>query len=81
MARIDWKEEVRLGKPKEWQLCFQWCEYIYEDEDDTSEFGYRFIWRRPDGSLPHRSRTIVTPCSRTIVSCGNYCSPRDVIAR
>lgn len=51
MARIDWKEEVRLGKPNDWQLCFQWCEYIYENEDDERQMGYRFIWRRPNGSL------------------------------
>ena len=28
---------------KDWKLCFQWCQYIYEN--GTSEFGYRFIWR------------------------------------
>ena len=33
----------------EWNLCFQWCQYIYED--GTNEHGYRFIWRRPDGTL------------------------------
>lgn len=27
----------------DWKLCFQWCEYVYED--GTNEFGYRFIWR------------------------------------
>lgn len=32
-----------------WKLCFQWCEYVYED--GGLEKGYRFIWRRPDGSL------------------------------
>lgn len=51
MARIDYKKEVRLGQPNDWQLCFQWCEYIYENEENEREFGYRFIWRRPDGSL------------------------------
>ncbi len=30
-------------------LCFQWCQYIYED--GTSEHGYRFIWRRENGHL------------------------------
>lgn len=30
-------------------LCFQWCQYIYED--GTSEHGYRFIWRRRNGNL------------------------------
>ncbi len=32
-----------------WNLCFQWCLYVYED--GTNENGYRFIYRRPDGSL------------------------------
>jgi hypothetical protein len=31
------------------QLCFQWCRYVYLD--GALEEGYRFIWRRPDGSL------------------------------
>ena len=33
----------------QWALAFQWCQYIYED--GTSEHGYRFIWRRPNGNL------------------------------
>ena len=32
-----------------WALSFQWCLYVYDD--GTSENGYRFIWRKPDGSL------------------------------
>jgi len=39
---------VKCGDPG-WKLCFQWCLYVYED--GTSENGYRFIWRRPNGSL------------------------------
>lgn len=35
--------------PDIWALCFQWCRYIYEDGE--TEHGYRFIWKRPDGSL------------------------------
>ena len=30
-------------------LCFQYCAYHYSD--GTEQKGYRFIWRRPDGSL------------------------------
>lgn len=33
----------------DWSLHLQWCLYVYED--GTSEHGYRYIWRRPDGSL------------------------------
>ncbi|QIN80691.1 hypothetical protein GBA65_06075 [Rubrobacter marinus] len=32
-----------------WTLCFQRCTYHYDDRE--SQPGYRFIWRRPDGTL------------------------------
>ena len=32
-----------------WLLCFQKVRYVY-DNGEVQE-GYRFIWRRPDGSL------------------------------
>jgi hypothetical protein len=32
-----------------WRLCFQRVRYIYDD--GSIQEGYRFIWRRPDGSL------------------------------
>jgi hypothetical protein len=49
-ARVQIIEETctDYGAGK-WNLCFQWCLYVYED--GTSEKGYRFIWRRADGSL------------------------------
>lgn len=35
-------------------LAFQWCEYL---SDESSEFGYRFIWKDPAGRLqPHRGQ-------------------------
>lgn len=34
------------------QLCLQWGRYIYDD--NTEQAGYRFIWRRPDGSIQPR---------------------------
>lgn len=49
MANVRIIEEVTNGEPNNWRLCFQWCEYIYDD--DEPEFGYRFIWRRPNGHL------------------------------
>ncbi|MBS1535264.1 MAG: hypothetical protein JST78_09315 [Bacteroidetes bacterium] len=49
MARVRIINEVSADEPNDWQLFFQWCEYIYDD--GGSEYGYRFIWRRPDGSL------------------------------
>ena len=36
----------------DWTLWFQWCRYFYDD--GTMEYGYRFIWKRPQsegGSL------------------------------
>lgn len=48
-ARVVILHETKLGKPDDWNLCFQYCRYEYADH--TQENGYRFIWRRPDGSL------------------------------
>ncbi|MDF9800561.1 hypothetical protein OKW21_005824 [Catalinimonas alkaloidigena] len=49
MAYFKIQHEVLTGNEGEWRLCFQWGTYTYEDS--SSEKGYRFIWRRPDGSL------------------------------
>jgi hypothetical protein len=38
------KEDANQG---EWTLCFQHVHYM----DQNNRVGYRFIWRRPDGSL------------------------------
>lgn len=48
-ARVQVIAEVAEGSNGAWRLCFQWCRYIYAD--GTMQEGYRFIWRRPDGSL------------------------------
>ena len=39
-------ENVNTG---EWMLCFQKVTYHYDD--GSAQDGFRFIWRRPDGSL------------------------------
>jgi len=41
-----------------WSLCLQWGEYRYHDGERHS--GYRFIWRRPDGTLQSRPLLIPT---------------------
>jgi hypothetical protein len=41
--------EAISGDEGEWNLCFQWCRYIHGDGE--IEFGYRFIWRWPEGKL------------------------------
>ena len=33
-----------------WRLCLQWARYQYDYRTEP-QTGYRFIWRRPDGSL------------------------------
>lgn len=48
-ARIQVLEEVSTDMSEGWKLCFQWCRYIYDN--GALQSGYRFIWRRPDGSL------------------------------
>ena len=47
-ARVQIIHEVTADGP-EWKLCLQWCRYFHDGGD--LEEGYRFMWRRPDGSL------------------------------
>lgn len=50
--RVQIINEVKTDDPtvtNKYELCFQWCLYVYDN--GSSENGYRFIWRRPDGSL------------------------------
>lgn len=54
MAHFHIAKEVRVGPTGDWQLCFQYGTYEYDpnpDESITTEKGYRFIWRRPNGQL------------------------------
>lgn len=51
-ARVQDLHEVLLDESKlgvDWVLCLQWCRYIFDD--GTLRYGYRFIWRKPDGKL------------------------------
>lgn len=50
IARVQVIHEVATGQDTgQWELSLQWCQYVYSNGE--SEHGYRFIWRRPDGSL------------------------------
>ena len=51
MARVQIVNEVSKDNPKvgHWVLWLQWCRYFYDD--GNMQHGYRFIWRRPNGSL------------------------------
>jgi len=48
-TRVDVREEVSESNEHSWTLCFQQVTYNYED--GTKQDGYRFIWKRPDGTL------------------------------
>lgn len=50
-AQVEILREVpkRSVTDDDWTLHLQ--KVIYHYEDGTSEDGFRFIWRRPDGSL------------------------------
>ncbi len=66
MTKVNVKNEVRrYGVDNEWDLCFQYCEYLYDD--NTFEKGYRFIWRRPNGNLqPARGQARIPKVSDII---------------
>ena len=50
MARVEIHKEVpKELKIGEWNLCFQQVTYHYDD--GSTQDGFRFIWRRLDGSL------------------------------
>jgi len=49
MAKVDILHEVRTNNIDDWNLCFQWCHYHYDN--GSNEYGYRFIWRRPNDYL------------------------------
>lgn len=48
-GRVAILDEVTLDKEGHWRLCFQRSRYMYND--GSVQDGFRFIWRRPDGSL------------------------------
>ncbi|MHB8173412.1 MAG: hypothetical protein ACYDFU_02975 [Nitrospirota bacterium] len=48
-ARIQIVNEVGENFGETGILCLQWCRYFFDD--GHMDEGYRFIWRRPDGSL------------------------------
>ncbi len=49
MARVKILNSVSEGQEGKCCLYFQWCLYIYDEGEPQK--GYRFIWRRPDGTL------------------------------
>jgi hypothetical protein len=57
MARVHVVDEVTQGPTNDWHLCFQKAVWVFGEEDASVhspgdvEQGYRFIYRRDDGSL------------------------------
>jgi hypothetical protein len=49
MARVHILKETTNDSAGDWQLFYQWCRF--DLDDDGILYGYRFIWRRPDGTL------------------------------
>jgi hypothetical protein len=64
MARVQVIHETTSGQPGQWRLVFQWCMYVYDD--GNHEHGYRFIWRRDDGSLQAARGQARLPSSKAI---------------
>ena len=55
-------EVKRFEVDNKWVLCFQYCNYVYDDK--PSETGYRFIWIQPNGDLlPARGQTRIPKMS------------------
>ena len=48
-AKVKILNECDHKFDSEWRLCFQNCVYNYDD--GSTQIGYRFIWRRPNGTL------------------------------
>ena len=61
-ASVEQLREVRVGTPGDWCLCFQWVRYKYDDAAPP-QMGYRFIWRRPNGSLQAAMGQARIPCA------------------
>ena len=48
-ANIEVKHSTEHKMDSGWSLCFQHC--IYHYDNDTKQEGYRFIWKRDNGTL------------------------------
>ena len=48
-AKVEVKHSAEQEMDSGWKLCFQHCIYYYDN--GTKQEGYRFIWKRGDGTL------------------------------
>jgi hypothetical protein len=58
-TRVQVINSVELVEPKtKHRLALEWCKYIHSPKD--SRFGYRFIWKTPEGKrLAHRGQAMI----------------------
>lgn len=56
-AKITYDKEVNEPTHSGWRLCFQ--RITIHHNDGKEEFGYRFIYRRPNGSLQGRGAALI----------------------
>ena len=62
MARVQVINQVEKEWEGSWKLCLQWGRYFFDD--GNMEYGYRFIWRDPDGNLhPTRGQASIPSLS------------------
>jgi hypothetical protein len=61
-----------ISSPGEWQLCYQWCHWHYWKTPTGTPigdaWGYRFIWRHPNGRLQAARGQARLPSSRAIMA-------------
>jgi hypothetical protein len=48
-GRVQVLNETDIGDSDGWRLCLQRARYVYDD--GSLEEGFRFIWRRPNGTM------------------------------
>lgn len=53
-AQIEVLHEAEMDKQVGWNLCLQYCRFCYSD--GREEYGYRFTWRKPEGTLLTRGQ-------------------------
>lgn len=56
-AKITYDKEINEPTHSGWKLCFQ--RITIHHNDGRKEYGYRFIYRRPNGSLQGRGAALI----------------------
>lgn len=64
MSYVTYDQEVQEPVSGGWTFCFQRC--VFRLEDGSAEDGYRFIWRRPDGTLQDGREQVRIPSAELL---------------